>query len=1097
MLEQWLRSVGLADHVDAFLAERVTIPDLPHLTDGDLRELGLSLGERRRFRRAVLDRHPGSVRGETVPAEGRRERLSRIVQGERRPLTVMFVDIVGFTELGEQIADEELLDIVRAFRRLCEAAIARTGGRVAKFLGDGILAYFCYPVAHENDPQRAVRAALEIAATASEIRPLPHRPLAVRIGVATGSLIVGELFEHGETPLSATGSILNLAARLQAVAPPGGVVVGEATHERILHEFDTADLGPHALRGFHTAIRCWRVLGIASARERRPSAGLNLHGRVGEAALIDDLWRAVLAGGSRALLLRGEAGVGKSALVEDFLQRRRPGGGLFSRISGSDLDRDTPFFPVKQFLRSPAGSSREAGGTRDDGVAQALVAKLAGFPFDAACLAGLSAERQRDRTLDAASGLLLGAPRDAPLCLLVEDAHWLDPSTTELLSRLLERMDDAPSFLLITARPGFEAPWPTDARVQEHVLEKLGGAAVRAMAADLLGRAEIPESLLARIVERSDGVPLFIEAVSRQLQQRFDMTGLAPNDAGHEDVPASLHEALMARLDRAGLAKVLAQAASVIGYQLDRALLGSIEDLPPADLDDGLLTLVDRHVLRPDGSAGEAYAFRHALLRDVAYNSLLRDTRRHLHARVAEALEELYPDIARDQPATLALHLAEAGRAADAARCWLEAARRAVGGSALTEATRLLRRGLAAVATLEASPERAGLEVELLGLLGPALMALSGPGAAETYEHYERSYALCQGLPEAPAHFPLYWGWWRVSRDFHTMEARSGWLLGRARTHGDSGMLLQAHHCNWASCYHLGRFERCCEHVEAGLALYADGDWRHHAPLYGNHDARSCAHGELALVRWMQGRQTDAAASHRESLAWSRRLGHLGSLMHSMDCALTYHAMRGSHAEAFAAAEELTVATEEHGFADHGAKGRIYRGWALAMQGDPAAGLRLVREGFARQQDIGTSEDFPIYVCLLAEALLAAGEPERAASELLAARAQFDASGLRIWLPEVLRMTASAIAATRSGAPVLPVLMEAEAVAAEQAVPMLGLRIATDRARLLEAEDDAPGAAGLLERALDALPERQGATHDRALARLQAIRTRLTLKRAG
>ena len=328
------------------------------------------------------------------------------------------------------------------------------------------------------------------------------------------------------------------------------------------------------------------------------------------------------------------------------------------------------------------------------------------------------------------------------------------------------------------------------------------------------------------------------------------------------------------------------------------------------------------------------------------------------------------------------------------------------------------------------------------------------------------------------------------------MQARSGWLLGRAQAGGDRGTLLQAHHCNWASCYHLGAFDLCCEHIEAGLDAYGEADWRHHAPLYGNHDARACAHGELAMVRWMQGRSQEAVASHRKSLAWAQRLGHLGSMTHSMDCALTFHAMRQAHAEAFEAAEALTALTAEHGFADHEAKGHIYRGWAQAVREDPAGGLRLLQEGFARQKDIGTSEDFPIYVCLHAEALMAAGDHERAASELLAARTQFDATGLRIWLPEVLRATAAALGAAHAGVPVLPILDEAAEIATAQGAAMLGLRIAEDRAALLEGAGDPEGAAAALRNALAALPERGLPAASRARAGLARLE-RLLARAAG
>ncbi|WP_158744436.1 AAA family ATPase [Acidisphaera sp. L21] len=1099
-MEEWLRSLGLEDRIAAFQAERITLAEVPSLTDEDLRGLGLLLGERRRFQREVAARWPAPP-----PDAIEAERAHRLVQGERRPLTVMFIDIVNSTGLGEQIGDEAMLDVLTEFRERCAAAINRMGGYVAKFLGDGILAYFCYPVAHENDPLRAVRAGLEINGAMESIRPYPDLPLAVRIGIATGSVILSDLFDgDGPDPLSATGSVLNLAARLQVAAPPGGVVVGNTTYDRVGHLFVTEDLGLRELKGLGEPVRCWRVVREASGLPR--TAGfdvtLPLRGRSSESATLDMLWQEAKAGAGRVVLIRGEAGVGKSALVESFMRRNGLSAGAVVTLAGSDLDFDTPFFPIAQYLRDYAAVNGAARARRlrdaatGGEVAADLIAQLAGLPFDAARLADVSARQQRDRTLAALSDMLIANAGAGPGCILVEDAHWLDPSTSELLARLFERVGPSGLLLLLTTRPDLQPFWPAESPIVDITLDRLGQDEVRAMAADLLGTADMPASLLARIVERTDGVPLFVQAVIRQIRLGFTGTGSLRWGDGHgQDVPSSLQEALMARLDRAGVSKELAQAASVIGRRVNRVLLGLVMGLPRPELDESLLSLVEGGVLRRDTASADDFVFSHALVRDIAYSSLLRDTRRHLHERAAGALQRLHPNVANDQPAILALHLTEAGQFAAAAECWVEAGRRAVATSAITEASRLLRRGLAAVEATAASPERAKLEVELLALLGPVLMALNGPGAAETREHYDRSYELCRSLAEEPAHFPLYWGWQRLAKDFRIKRERTDWILQRAHMHGDPGALMQAHHCNWASTYNLGQFERCCEHIEAGLALYGEDDWRQHATVYG-HDARACGHGQLAFVHWMQGRTGGGRPHHERSLGWARQLRHRGSLVHSMDCALTFHAMRQSHAAAFKAAEELADATIEHGLADYEAKVQIYRGWATAVQEDAAGGLRLLREGFARQKDIGTSEDFPIFVCLLAEALLAAGNPERALTELVAARSQFAATGLRIWLPEVLRITAAAMAACRSGLLVQPILAEAADIATAQGVATLGLRIAADRGAALAQGGDLAEAVAVLQQGLDAAPDHEGAEWQRADQALNGLHQRLRVKQA-
>lgn len=1086
-IETWLQAAGLAEHAPAFVAERITLDDLSSLTDSDLRELGLAMGERRRFRRAVLSREPDNASPATRTP----------ITGERRPLTVMFVDVVGSTALADRIADEELLDLMRGFRELCGSAVGRTGGRIAKFLGDGILAYFCYPVAHENDPHRAVRAGLEIAAKAGLIRSRSGEALSVRVGIASGSVILGDLFDGGEPELlAATGSPLNLAARLQTCAPPGGVVIGDATHARIGHLFDCNDLGLFDLKGISTA-RCWLVRGeqgMAQSGALGPS--LPVRGRDAELAVLKATWGHALDGQGSAVLIRGEAGVGKTAVINAFLRNAGLGPDAVITLAGSDLDRDTPFFPIRQVLRGlPASRTGFRPPPTPDGnqdETSALLAKLAGLPFDIAALAGLSPPQQRDRTLDAAALAVLHASRTGPLCVLAEDLHWFDPSSVEVLVRILERLAGRPVLLLMTARQAFDAPW-SPASVPDLPIQPLRADDVRMMAMDLLGAVDLAQPLLKQIFDRTDGVPLFVQEIVRQIRQDFAGANDPAQDGATRAVPATLQEALMARLDQTGPAKEVAQAASTLGRRVERGLLGAVTDMAPAALDDCLVTLVDGGVLRPDGMGDDAWVFSHALLRDIAYNSLLREPRRVLHGRVADAIL-LEPGAGAEQPATLALHLTEAERFEPAARWWEEAARKALGASALLEATRLLRRGLDALAQAAPGTARTQLELEMLGLLGPALMTLKGHGADETRAHYDRAVDMCRALPDETSHFPLYWGWWRVATDYHTMRARASWLLCRARKHGDPGALLQAHHTNWASTYHMGEFSRSCEHIEAGLALYGSADWRNHLPLYGNHDAYACACCNLAMIHWMQGKPDGGAAHYERSRSWARGLRHLGSLLHNMDLGLVYNVMRRDHATAFRTAEELTAITAEHGFPDHGSKGKVYRGWIKALNDEPAAGLALLREGFAQQQDIGSSEDFPVFVCLLAETLIAAGRPDEAVAELLAARNQFDATGLRFWLPEVLRMTAAAMIATRSGADPAPVLADAAEVAEQQGVAMLGLRIAIDRAHLLMDWPDQ--AAPLLEQALAALPPQDTMDHATAKALLAAIKRGRPLFRA-
>lgn len=1080
-MEDFLRAIGLEQHLGAFLAEGVDASQFPLLTDADLRELGLNMGERKRFLQAA-QRKP-------EPATA----VAAATLGERRPMTMMFIDMVNSSGIADELEAEDLLELLRVYREYCGQAIMRTGGRIARFIGDGILAYFCYPVATENDPERSVRAALDIVANIGRIRFAAVPKIHVRIGIATGSVIVSDLFAGGEQDKhSVIGSTPNLAARLQGFAPTDGIVIAQETYDRVAGLFECEDLGEAEVRGFRLPHRAWRVLreNAGAARRRAPQRATAMHGREAELATLTDAWRSTAGGAGQVVLVAGEAGIGKSRLVAQFLADHARGCDAVVTLSGSDLDQDSPFHPILSHLRTAASLDDSEGNRLDrlaaalalpaqgaDGApidraeAVALVARLLGLPAPSITLDALSPRQLRDRSIAVLAEVLLAAAASGPACLLVEDLHWIDPSTLEVLARVAEATGTHRLLMLLTARPDAETAWLHGVAARRIDLARLEAAQLTAIIRDTLADMALPADVLARITSRTDGVPLFALEIARAVLQ----AGEAIFDDPDEQVPASLQESLMARLDRVGDAKQVAQTASLIGRTVSYRVLANVIDLPEHELNRCLDALVDAGILLVTWKGGrrDSCAFTHALVRDIAYDSLLRDRRRALHLKVARVLDWLDPDFVRDQPQAMATHLYEAGEMYRAAQNWLEAGKRSLAGSALTEATRLLRRGVAALDRAVPSPDVTTLRFEILGLLGPALMSLLGPGAPETQRLYDESYRQCQEIEAHPLHFPIYWGWWRVAPDCHALRERSASILARARAHGDDGFLLQAHHCNWAYHFNVGDFTTSCEHVETGLRIYGDRDWRHHPPLYGNHDVRTCAHGELSLMRWMQGRPGMAAQENDRALAWAVGLNHLGSRIHAMDIGLTFRAMRRDHRGAFDAAGDLASFTAEHGLKDHAAKSRIYRGWTVALNEDVAQGLGMLRDGFAMQHDIGTSEDFPFYVCMLAESLIAAGKADEAVEELHKARTRFEEQGLNVWLPEVVRMTAEAMLAADPGASAMAeaVLHEAAQIAASQRVPMLSLRIAASRARLLDDRGDIEAAERLLALALDQIPE--------------------------
>lgn len=1066
-MEDWLRSVGLGHLHASFAAQGITLDQCGELTDAELRELGLTIGDRRRFRRALHDRAPAPPARPAAPATG--------TLTERRPLTMMFIDLVGSSDLGERLEPEDMLEVIRGYRELCGAAIRRYGGAVARQIGDGTLAYFSYPVAHENDPERAVRAALEIARDIEHLPSPAPEPLQVRIGIATGRVIISDLLAGGSADLrSVVGSAANLAARLQGVARPGGVVIAAETHARVRALFACEDLGAVEMKGFAEKRQAFRVLHELPASGWRPGAHPQrltpFCARRAELAALGEHWAAAADGAGRAVLVAGEAGIGKSRLIETFLALHCQEECRVVQLAASPFDVDSALQPFATWLRAEAGLAHAPRG----GAAPASeLAELAGV--DVAEAATLTPAQLRDRTLDAIGERLLALAADSPLCLVLEDLHWLDPSSLDLLERLAPRLAGHPALLLMTARDGVAAPWLAPPLVATLTLARLTAEDVTAMVHTLFHGEALPGGLVGQLVHKSDGVPLYVVELLRGVLADGAEPHLAED--GEARIPASLHESLMARLDRAGLAKEIAQVAAVIGRSVRPGMLAAVAGREAAELEPALAALEASGVLFRDAERpGEApaYTFNHALLRDAAYDSLLRDHRQHLHGRAADMLVARDPETVARQPELAAHHLAEAGRAEQAAPYFLDAARRSLTRSALLEASRLLRRGLAALdrasggGGTQAAAAVADWRLKLMALLGPALMALKGPGSPDTRELYAQAYEVCEALPEDAAHFPIYWGWWRMHGDFFDKVRRAEALLQRARPRGDAGMLLQAHHCAWGSLYCVGALAECQQHAETGLRIYASGDFTDHARLYGNHDARVCAHGELAELFWQRGLPAEALAQEQAAVDWSHELRHVGSIVHGMDYQLMHRAMRRDLPEVYALGQELARFTAEHGFADHHAKSLIFRGWALALAENPAEGLAMLEQGVARQRDIGTDEDFPVYLALLAEALLRAGQPERAVAELQAATVEFARTGLTATVPDVLRLLGDAtLAADRTAAEAAQAWYgQAAAMAEGQGAWMLHLRAATAAARLHLRNGASARAAGSLADAL-------------------------------
>jgi class 3 adenylate cyclase len=1018
---------------------------------------------------------------------GRGEAETPPTQAERRPLSMMFVDLVGSARLAEMLSTEDLMELLRRYGDFCAGPIGRYGGRVTRMVGDGILAFFCYPLANENDPERAVRAALDIVQGLGELAVPGGERLAVRIGIATGRVVVGDLVTAGGVHRdTVVGTAPNLAARLQTLAPVGGIVVSEDTFLRVRDKFVCADMGSFELRGMAQPHRCWQVLREMAAYGRVPRRRLALIGRDADMAALNAAWARTLEGHGGTVALLGEPGIGKSHLTEAFLAAATPASAATVLLEGAALEQDSPLRPVVAWLHRAAGAS-----SVDERVGARLAKVLPGWASVTTRLAPLLGEaalpaaaeeppeQVREATLAALEKLLLAQAEARPLRLVAEDLHWFDPTTLELIGRLTRRAPQHRLLLLLTAReePDLDVALggaQAADGVQRRFLSRLGEAEVASLAAQMLPGQALPDAWLRTIRRKADGVPLFVSEIVRELAARGEAE--LPDDRLAESIiPASIHELLAGRLDRLGEAKEIAQAAAVLGPDLRPDLLARVcaaqFGTGPVALDSALTTLSQAGVLI-EGDGRRATGFVHALLQDAAYQSLLRDPRQALHGHVARALLACDPDAAGRRPELIAQHLQMAALPSEAVPYWMQAGRSSLAASALGEAIHHLERALLNLDAVPPTPETMEHKLEVMALLGPALMAARGAGSPEAAQLYAAANALCEQMPQSARNFPIYWGWWRVTQDIATRRDRALTLLARARNRRDPELLLQAYHCSWASDFFVGSYGQSCEHARAGLSIYDEHDFRHHVHIYGGHDAKVCAHGELALCHWIMGRTLTARLEEQRSWDWAERLGHLGSRLHNRENRLFHHAWRADLRKSTVEARALLDVASEHDLEDLRAKAMIFLGHALSGGSEPQDGRAMLEEGWRRQNDIGTNEDYPVYVTLLAQALVSGGEPERALAVLNEAEAAFDQSGLWFWRSEVRRMQAEAVLAasgtTGAGHDRAVHLFDAAFdIAQQQGAAMLALRAATGLARI------EPGAAGIarLRRALQAVPE--------------------------
>jgi class 3 adenylate cyclase/predicted ATPase len=963
-------------------------------------------------------------------------------QAERRRVTVLFADLVGSTSISGQLDPEDLRGLIRSYLTASSTVVQHFGGRVAQYLGDGILANFGYPMAHEDDAERAVRAGLGIVEAVKQLRPVPiaaaNIELSVRVGIATGLVIAGD--SPGGRPGEEDGLVgetLNLAARLQASADPNAVVITAETRHLVGDRFVCVDLGTITLKGVSRPIQAWRVMHPDETLSRfeaaHPADLTPLVGRKEEFGLLMRRWNDAMSGRGQVVLLTGEPGIGKSRLIQNLEERVAQESQRVVLLQCSPYQSNSVLYPVGTALERLAEFEREDSMERKLAKLEALLGQcgqnvetmvpllaplVSVSTGDRYAPVQVTQQRRRELTLAALQSLIEGLCGERGLLLVFEDVHWIDPTSQEWLNVLVERADRQRMLAVITCRPGYAPGWTGLPHLTLSTLNRLNPSEAAEIAQRVAKGKALPEPILLHIVTKTDGVPLFIEELTknvlesgllREHAERYELVGAIPPLA----IPATLHDSLMARLDQLASGPKVAQIGSAIGRQFSYELLAAVASMPSAELDAALGQLVDAELVLCQGTPPRAtYSFKHALIQDAAYGTLLLVRRQALHARIVEVLETQFPEMLEANPELLAHHCTEAHLGPKALHYWQLAGRRASERSANVEAISHLTRGLDLVATLHETVERRRQELDLLLALGPVLMNTKGPRTREVAETYSRALKLCSTLPDSPQHFAAMWGSWRIFEHFETALEIAQKLLELAGRLNDPGLSLQAHHCLWASLFHLGRHEACCEHVDEGLRLYDAGNYRTHGAVYGGHDPKVCGIGARAFSLWLLGFPDQALAAGREAMTWARHLAHAGSLVHALDMNLLLHRYRRDPKTVQSRAAELMRFSDTQGFSAHKAKGTMFMGWALAELGGIDRGIADMRQGLDELKAVVTGEDFPILKEMLATACVKAGQSSLALDLLGEALAETERSGLCYWNAELHRSRGEALLAS-------------------------------------------------------------------------------------
>jgi predicted ATPase/class 3 adenylate cyclase len=1072
-IAEWLASIGLEEYAQRFAENAIDLSVVRDLTEQDLKDLGVLLGHRRKMLRAIAE-----LKGAVLITPQTGAKLVPRDDAERRQLTVMFCDLVGSSALSARLDPEDLRRVIGACHICIAEVIGRYEGIIARYMGDGVLAYFGYPQAHEDDAEQATRAGLALIDAVANLQTDIGAELQVRIGIATGTVVVGDLLGEGAAQEQAVvGETPNLAARLQTLAEPGTVLISASTHRLTGGNFEYRDLGHVTLKGWGESVPAWQLLGTSGVESRFEAQHQTrltpLIGRDEEIDLLLRRWRHAAQGEGCAVVLSGDPGIGKSHIARALQERLQAEPHITLRYFCSAHHTNSALFPFISQLERAARYERSDSPAQKLAKLEALLAQSSADADHVAVLANLlslppndryrlpelSPQDRKEKTFAALLAQLDGLAARQPVLMIFEDVHWIDPTARELLTVTLERVPRLRVLLLITARPEFTPPWPGHAHVTTLPLTRFSRRDGAALIERVTAGKTLPEEVMNQILARTDGVPLFVEELTKTVLE----TGLLQERDGHYvlnrplpsmAIPMTLHASLTARLDRLAPVREVAQIGAVVGREFSYELLNAVAGLPIGRLEDALGQLVRSELVFCRGEVPQAvYTFKHTLVRDAAYSGLLKSRRAEVHAAIADAFEQQFPEIVEAQPETLAHHLTEAGLFEKAMGYWLQAGKKAATRSANLEAIAHSQRGIEALGHLADGAEKDRLELDFQLALGPCLIAIQGPASNKAVATFARARELCERLGEPPEYLQVMF--WLATVSVvrgelpQALEAVAA-LLNAAEARDDRPALINAIRGRAMILFFLGRIVDAREAIERAVEVFsASQEADKMAARAAGQDAGVAMQALMSQVLWVLGDVDGAVTRMAAALERADAVQHAHTHAYVWYYASVLHALRGDPAIAQAYAERCLAISEQHGFRQWIGLSRAIRGICAAALDASGSRLDEVKAALDEYQRAGYQLGITAQSVLLCPVLLLRNEPEAALEVIDHGLSIVSHNSERIFEAELYRLKARAL--LMRGAPdaeAESLLDQALRTARSQQARSLELRAATDLARL-------------------------------------------------